>query len=338
LISLHAFLAQVPRFFATITSVLFAYSLYQFFRKSSINPWFFFFIIGFGAVLTGLNFLIVWNVYPITRVDPNFLLNPPFYINIRQAGFHANAAVCVLVGFLFSTYLSRNTQFIFYVLLTGMWTYLFWTGGRGSALSAVFSVYFVLFILFAFRQKVTKFVFAIGITIVFGLLLSEYLSVVPINGILNNFDKNMVGDVNRFSSGRVEIWKNTLLALEHHWIFGLGAESYMFLRDVNGELLFSTQPHNVLLQFLVEWGVLGLIMSFSFLGALFYKGLKNNLRNLNSEQVPLKIVSVLIILSFSISGLVDGTFYHAQTVMCLVLSFVVWLMPNQPPKEAVSIS
>lgn len=328
--SLLAFLAQVPRFVGSIINIVFAYVLFDAIRAKRLSPWMPFFVIVGGALITGLNYLLVWNLYPKTHIEPAYLLNPPFYVNIRQAGFHANVAVCVLVGFLFRNDLKINTKVLVYLLLTSMWTYLFWTGGRASALSALFAVYFLLFVLFILKQKVRDFFLWITLSIVLGILLSEYLTVLPVNGLLSIFDRNVSGGANAISSGRVDIWRECILALEHHWTFGLGAESYLFLRDASGELLFSTQPHSVIFQFLIEWGVVGLLLASTFLCVLFYKAFNVFIANINDVFTPIRLVGLLTIISFSITGLVDGTFYHAQPVMCLVLSFVVCLLPSEP--------
>jgi len=343
LTDLHTIAAQIPRFIGSIVSVLFAYTLWHFLKSQQLNPWILLFTIAFTALITGLNFFLVWNLYPHLHSAPDWLLNPPFYINIRQAGFHANAAVCVLVGFLYRSDLKIPIKIAAFIFLIMLWSYLFWTGGRASSLSALISVLLVIVILMMLKQKITSFVILLLAAILAGFLLAEYMAVLPINGLLSIFERNVSGGVNAFSSGRLEIWKDSFAALENNWIFGLGAESYMFLINSEGEKLFSTQPHNVIVQFLVEWGVVGLFLSSLLLTLLFYKGFKNfvaqiqssNAESNNSESsnTGLKITSFMIIISFSITGLADGTFYHGQTVVYLLLAFAIWLLP-----EPLSIS
>lgn len=335
LISLHAVLAQIPRFLGSIVNVAFAYTLFHYIKSQKVNPWILLFIIVFGASLAGVNFFFIWNLYPIARVDSNFLLNPPFYINIRQAGFHANAAICIVVAYLYRNDLSKNKNVLMYLLLTLLWTYLFWTGGRASSFSMIFSFYAGIAVLFLCKQKAFTFLISISVPMLVGIILAEFFAVLPNTGLLSLFERNITSDVNAMSGGRIAIWKASLLALENNWLFGLGAESYMFLRDSNGNLLFSTHPHNVIVQFLVEWGLLGFLLASTFLSVLFFKGFKllvNDIKS-NHNQAALRLFCFMLIISFSITGLVDGTYYHAQTVMCLLLAFTVWLLPEDFLKQ-----
>ena len=94
---------------------------------------------------------------------------------------------------------------------------------------------------------------------------------------------------------RLDIYSNALILIENH-PFGLGVYNIdLYLRDDFGNLL--NHPHNIILQFFLEIGVIGALSLLSFLSILFFKGLFFS----QSSKVFI-IVSILYFLMNNLSG------------------------------------
>ena len=80
-----------------------------------------------------------------------------------------------------------------------------------------------------------------------------------------------LSNINQISTGRSEMWALSLQAMSASPWFGLGPYGYFFIENRS----YGDQPHNFLIQFLVEWGVIGtLLLLFALI--LVLKGTSKN--------------------------------------------------------------
>jgi O-antigen ligase len=87
------------------------------------------------------------------------------------------------------------------------------------------------------------------------------------------------------------------------------------------------QPHSALLQFLLEWGIVGtLLFSFVLLKGFIY-GLRLHIMNKSLSATPYSIGAGSVIIALSIHGLFDGTYYHPQPSIFLAIAFAIWVSP-----------
>ena len=116
------------------------------------------------------------------------------------------------------------------------------------------------------------------------------------------------------------IWVYSIKALGEDYLFGLGSQGYLF---IPGKLRSTAMPHNVFVQFLVEWGVIGtLLFSAAFLYALRQGFIR--LRYFDVTRLP-ELSAVLVVAALSLHGLTDGTFYHGKASFYLALCLAVCL-------------
>ncbi|NRB42703.1 MAG: O-antigen ligase family protein, partial [Pseudomonadales bacterium] len=127
-------------------------------------------------------------------------------------------------------------------------------------------------------------------------------------------------DLNRFSTGRTNIWKAALSAADESPWLGLGPNGYLFIDDRP----YGIQPHNLIVQFYVEWGVVGGGMFILLLLFSVYFGGRILLYKSMGEIPVVYHAAALIILVLSLLGLLDGTYFHSQPVFYLTIAFAIF--------------
>jgi O-antigen ligase len=122
---------------------------------------------------------------------------------------------------------------------------------------------------------------------------------------------------------RIVIWSQCIEAIKESPFFGYGPEGYQFHPDNS----YGIQPHNVIFQFLMSYGFIGTSIILSLYLIVMSSGINKIINKKNKSYDIINIdnlrVSLLIIVGFSIFGLVDGTFYHAQSLYIICIAFSV---------------
>jgi O-antigen ligase len=115
--------------------------------------------------------------------------------------------------------------------------------------------------------------------------------------------------IEQVSSERSHFWSETLdHALKSPWI-GYGADGYRFMQPAQN----GSQPHNMLLQWLLEYGIVGLVP----LGWLLARGVRGLFTRSPSDEThsPFPCWASASLLGAATYGLLDGVFYHATIFM-----------------------
>lgn len=257
----------------------------------------------------------------ITIPDKYFINSPPLASNIRYIGYLCTVS-SIVSGFIVLT--TRVKLPLFYIIIAvaiANFTFLVWLGGRG-AIGAVYAC-LILYIIYRLKYQTLNFkrVILISSVILFSIFLSEILTVYSWNGLGHIFNQSKLQslndlDINSFSSNRVAIWKMSLNAISESPWLGYGPNGYFYLP----ERTFGVHPHNLFIQFFLEWGIIG---GTAFSLILFYAGghiIKFLILTQHSNNDNF-ILPSLIICSLTLHALFDGTYYHAQPVFYLILSF-----------------
>ena len=301
--------------------IAFCLSLLRFLAISGKSAKSIFLSFAFGVVtLTLVHFCILyWGPYcgpAAWSVDP--FLSP----NMRDAGDLATAAIAIfgIMAWTGKKSLHSTTGFIGYII---SWTYLLWSGGRIGIVSAMFVNVLILAFLWH-RQviginKITMTVLAF----IIAFMLCEKLSIYDWNGFVRFSSewqqKTFQGDM---TNGRMDAWIWSIKAwLQKPW-FGLGPYSFYFIPTRFAQGYYHDHPHNVFIQCLVEWGIVGTALFLIFLSTLFITGIKNLWQS--SQINPAFLASAAIISNLSISSLVSGSFWDYQPVMILVTAFAIF--------------
>jgi O-antigen ligase len=124
---------------------------------------------------------------------------------------------------------------------------------------------------------------------------------------------------------RKEIYADTLaLVYEHPW-FGQGINTFKYssgLNDPSGTPYI--MPHNIYLEQLYSWGIVGTLLFFSGLIVILYRTSKKPVRDLRSNKFMTTLGYTLLIYSFS-RGLLDLKFFsfHFMALVMFSVALVV---------------
>lgn len=121
-----------------------------------------------------------------------------------------------------------------------------------------------------------------------------------ISKIFSNLKFRMDNGVKAGSEGRTDIWISCieyLLTNPLYFLFGMGSTNYVNIGSESGKL-FSAGAHNLFLDFLMSWGVIGLLGMMLFLVYIYKKQIKQNTEF--SKQTIIPLITYLI---FSMTAL-----------------------------------
>jgi len=123
---------------------------------------------------------------------------------------------------------------------------------------------------------------------------------------------------------RLDIWVQALNAISRRPAFGYGPEGYIFSACCNRTV---AQPHNFLLQFLLEFGFVGCAL-FAGLCIVFWRECvgTNILTGKRWSNMPPDLtVLTSVALAFLAYAMIDGLLYHAIALVHFALLVVLWL-------------
>ncbi|GAB4139890.1 MAG: hypothetical protein Tsb0016_06800 [Sphingomonadales bacterium] len=189
----------------------------------------------------------------------------PGFINVRHLNFLLAAVLALAnIALLAPAVTARRgwTAGILVIIVT-CWTLLFWTGARGAVLSA--GVAFLALAPLLRRDQVKRILLHNLYAAPLGAVLSLLYPVSSTSFGLGRFwfSVSEAQDINDFSTSRLQFWRQ---ALEVWWQspwFGVGTGQSKVLLAAAGNTF--AQPHNIVLQALMGWGLVGAV---PFLGAI----------------------------------------------------------------------
>ena len=189
---------------------------------------------------------------------------------------------------------------------------LFWTGGRGVLLALAVALVAHTLLLVPGR---TRAIFQV-LEILLAALVSELASVGnSVMGLANSVSRSVsASSVDVLTSGRIVLWSDTWKRLADGtgmW-FGWGGNGFMRMGLARG---FIFHPHNVILQMLTDWGIIGLVLFANFLGAALRALTGLGLRTSDGALA----ISILVFLL--VAGMLDGGLYHPQFLIYAGLAF-----------------
>lgn len=315
------------RFIQTLTHILFAYHLAQNTFTSS------FVIYLCYSIISPLFIIILSMIYiyhfpeslyseiiyglKLNKFTNDWFNNPPFYNHIRHSGFHINIAI-VCSCFLIFHYYKRNLLLMLSQtgLLLTLLSFMIWTGGRGSLLSIIFA----LIVSSTLSSKFREIALIIFGCFILSIFISEFFRVYNWNGIFRIYNSFSAEQLETISSGRTSLWLEAIktLNIKNIW-YGHGPESFFLLGIRN----YHIQPHNFIIQFIMEWGLIGTALFVGFIYNTFkyiFK-LKNFYLIINNHHNNL--LPVMIIITTVALALTDGSLFYPQPLFYTLLSFAL---------------
>jgi len=158
----------------------------------------------------------------------------------------------------------------------------------------------------------------------FMLTTEKTLNVAPAGQPLQSqvtASNNLVSMLQKASSGRLDIWKNTLRDLQGRIWLGVGPDGYMFLSHPGAET--TVQPHSFLVQCLVEWGIVGAMAAWAMIGVILWRVRRTIRFDREAPDNLLRVSAVGGLLATLGLGLVDGPLYHAFPLMLFFVTVVL---------------
>jgi O-antigen ligase len=241
-------------------------------------------------------------------------LSVPYHGNIRHVAHHGMVAACAGLAIFF---IGGRFRMAGYLLGAASTFGLVFLGQRGGLLG--FLVFIVISGYFLPKSR-----YRIAITGLSTLLISFGLVyLLALNGITNKYSGSMVERVEKGvgasvvtnSSGRLTMWKSSVEVALKRPVLGHGPDGFRF-SEIERPHAGVYQPHNSVVQLLVELGITGLVLVSLFL----YQELRRFHVRLTGqrETSPVDTTAALLfglLIGFLIFSLFDGLFYHSVPLL-----------------------
>jgi O-antigen ligase len=226
----------------------------------------------------------------------------PYFANIRHFAYHGFiAAACAASLFT----INSRFEFTAFVMTTASLFGIVLLGARGALLAWIV---FAAFLLVFHDRRVRLALFcvtalAVAAAVAYCVTEAHLLQVTSLFQRLDGSDGTAfrVGD-------RLGIWIDAVHAIAQRPLLGYGPEGFMGSRCCNPAFV---QPHNVVLQFLLEFGLVGSGLMIATICAMIRAcgGATLIGSNLRSDPALLAVCAVLV--GFGGYAAVDGLLYHA---------------------------
>ncbi len=259
--------------------------------------------IALGILLYVLVLVIFALVVP-DKANFDWTQRMPSATNIRQIGVIIGiATIAPIALLLYNNHFSKWSTAIMIVL---MFTFIAWSGTRTALVSIVLGVIGAII----FVRSIPQFR-NIGILIcsfIGGCLISLILPK-PSSGFGLLRMLNQTQDSDDVSSGRTEVWHNTLTEIQKNPWIGYGSGNFRSnMNEIYGNIL--NHPHNFVLQFVYDWGILGASAALLLIGYLIWIIWKNARFN-----ALFGFAAAAGIISLIVSASVEGALFHPLPII-----------------------
>jgi O-antigen ligase len=305
-----------------MTHILFGFILWHYLRRNRTAEVYLLWAIPLGFLLVGLFEVGYW--FHLDNPQSHDWCNgTPFFVHIRHFGFYAMTGLifCCTPFIAGSDRFGRSRHVATVLGMTLCWAFLVWTGGRAAIGSAVVALAGILMLL-PRRDRVSFAVIGIASATV-GAWVATFFEVQSFcTGVQSMADRTFGPS---FLTGRMEIWRSALAPMKgFRWLVGLGPDTYAFMPEKG----WVNHPHSILVQFIVDWGVIGAVSMLVLLGLMFWTGYARLTANVDVNRRTLRVVAMATIGAYLVHSLVDGLFYHPQPLLFLSIMFAIVLLPS----------
>jgi O-antigen ligase len=276
-------------------------------------------ILAFGAVAY-VGFLAIFAITVPNKADFPWMLRLPTGTNIRQIGYFAAIASVAPISLLL---FGRTKILLFSIVVTTLVAFTAWTGSRG-ALAGLFIGIAIAVVAYAYLPKLSR-AFALSGSVAGGLAISLLIpNPSPQFGLLRIASSMAQEDV---SNGRSILWNSTFTQiLKAPWI-GHGSGSFnQNMREIHG--FDFNHPHQFLLQYVYDWGLIG-----GFAGALLLLLLYTSCLQRARQTRDASGYAAVCVLSVTIVvAMIDGALFYPFSIF-LALAIVACNFVNDAPSS-----
>lgn len=225
--------------------------------------------------------------------------------NIRQVGFYCAVGAMAAIG---CGVQAQGTKAIAYAAAAAaMFGLASWSGSRGALLASFVTLAAAWIFVRKFRtfRAALLSIFPPVVGAGASLLLPAPELVFGVPRMLSSFGNQGFDDL---TSGRFRMWKGAWHAFLQRPILGYGEGQFgRVVPQVQGIYL---HPHDLILQLLFQWGLIGTATA-GFLGILAVR----HIHSTGLMDEPHALPSILVLLALIIYSFYDGSLFHAYPSM-----------------------
>ncbi|MDO8348359.1 MAG: O-antigen ligase family protein [Rugosibacter sp.] len=239
----------------------------------------------------------------------------PIFGNIRRLAMTAGLMSVFL--YLDAGYRQSEKWLLVLARVVGL-SLLFWSGSRGAMLAWLLAL--LMFIRLTQQgSRWRGWSLEIGVAIALSILFDVGN---PSMGFWGAFLRSWIsavttGTFDSVSSGRMSLWIQTLAALHDPRIalLGAGGNGFVRLHLMFGQIF---HPHNILLQAVSDWGLVGLLLLLWLVG----QGVPAR-SELRPEKAGMIGLGAALLVFLLVTGLLDGGLYHLQYLFFAAIAFAL---------------
>lgn len=296
------------KYISTIINVFFFITLLFYFYSTKINYNKLILAIIFPGIIYALYiFIIIFSEQELTYK------NLYFFNNIRQVGMFMVVTTGFFLGYLCLDEKNFNKKYSILILSLPI-TLIIFFGGRGTFFSLIIMILSALIILIIKKQNINNLLTICFFSFVLAIIINQ-LTFFSFN--IPTTDKMTF---QRYDlSDRHEIWEYAINKIIDKPFLGYGPNGFAIIafNDINYVSGYYSQPHNFIIQFLFEYGIIGTLLFLLLIGLLAVSCIKKLFKTKNNNLM----FSGLPIISLTTVGMVDGSYYHPTIVFYLCLAF-----------------
>ena len=306
----HKYLQSVIYFLFFITTYIYLnkYQLnFKYFKKA--------------ITLSALLFVLITYTRYFFEVNSEIYNLLSFFSTIRSPGYVLTSLISLFIGFILIKN-SKNLNFTDIAILSTLISLVYFFGGRGNLISIIIACIISIVYQRIIKENINILISTYLTSFVLGLIILEIFKFL----YSLNSDITVPSHILLRSNflDRIEIWVACLNLLKENVFFGQGP-NILILLQANGLLeignwsknnMMVSHPHNFLIQFLIEWGIVGTLLILF----LMTKNMLKGIIILIKKQNKYLIIPVLNVAGLTAHGLVDGTYIHPVTVTFLLIS------------------
>ena len=253
--------------------------------------------------------VVAWVIAVQDRPDFDWKRFALGVVHIRQTGFYSAAGAAAAIGLAAAT--TRRGYWLAVAAASLLTALSFWSGTRGSLFAVLAAFAAGLVLLPALRTL--RMAGAMIVSTAAGALLSLVHSAPhPYYGLLRISQSAAATGADEIATGRLGMWRAALEAVRERPLFGYGESQFGVA--VPGWSQFN-HPHNIFVQVLVQWGIVGFLCYFSLAAFVAWRFVLAVRRGGPDMVAPFLVAGALFAMS-----LYEGALYHPYPIMMIVLS------------------
>ena len=272
-------------------------------------------------IISALLFVLITYTRYFFEVNSEIYNLLSFFSTIRSPGYVLTSLISLFIGFVLIKN-SKNLNFTDIAVLSTLISLVYFFGGRGNLISIIIACIISIIYQRIIKENINILISTYLTSFVLGLIILEIFKFLySLNSDITVQSHTLLRS--NFLD-RIEVWVASLNLLKENVFFGQGP-NILILLQANGLLeignwsknnMMVSHPHNFLIQFLIEWGIVGTLLILF----LMTKNMLKGIIILIKKQNKYLIIPVLNVAGLTAHGMVDGTYIHPVTVTFLLIS------------------